>query len=72
MKRALLIIGIVIIVACVIALLMALFFRFSYFRVLDGSQALYDRLHRRMIMSFITAGVFAVIAVLCFVVRTKM
>jgi len=72
MKKALLILGIVIIVACVVALIMALFFRFSYYHVLDGTQALYDRLHRRMVMSFITAGVFAVIAVLCFVVRSKM
>ena len=72
MKKALLIFGIVIIVACVVALIMALFFRFSYYHVLDGTQALYDRLHRRMVMSFITAGVFAVIAVLCFVVRSKM
>lgn len=72
MKKALLIIGIVIVVACVTALIMALFFRFSYYHVLDGSQALYDRLHRRMIMSFITSGVFAVIATLCFIVRAKM
>ena len=72
MKKALLIIGIVIIVACVVALIMALFFRFSYYHVLDGTQALYDRLHRRMIMSFVTAGVFAVIAALCFIVRAKM
>ncbi|MBR5181520.1 MAG: hypothetical protein IKT20_04260 [Clostridiales bacterium] len=72
MKKALLIIGIAIVVACAVALIMALFFRFSYYHVLDGSQALHDRLYRRMIMSFITAGVFAVIAVLCFVVRSKM
>ncbi len=72
MKKALLIIGIVIIVACVISLILALFFRYSFFHVLDGTTALYSRLHRRMIMAFITAGVFAVIAVVCFIARAKM
>lgn len=72
MKRALLIIGIVIVVACVISLIMALFFRYNYYHVLDGTTTLYARLYRRMIMSFITAGVFAVIAVVCFIARAKM
>ena len=71
MKRALLIIGIVIVVACVTALIMALFFRYNYYHVLDGTPMLYARLYRRMIMSFITAGVFAVIAVVCFIARAK-
>lgn len=72
MKKALLIIGIVIAVACVIALALALLFRFGYYGVLDGSQALYDRLHRNMIISFIAAGVLAVISALCFIIRAKM
>ena len=72
MKKALLIIGIAIVVACAVALIMALFFRFSYYHVLDGSQALYDRLHRRMIISFIAGIVLAVIAAVCFIVRAKM
>ena len=72
MRKALLIIGIAVAVACVIALALALLFRFSYYGVLDGSQALYDRLHRRMILSFIAAGVLAVISVLCFIIRAKM
>ena len=72
MKKTLLIIGIIIIVACVISLILALLFRFGYYNVLDGSPSLYDRLHRRMIMALITAGIFAVIAVVCFIARAKM
>ena len=72
MKKALFIIGIAIVVACAVALIMALFFRFSYYHVLDGSQALYNRLHRRMIISFIAGIVLAVIAAVCFIVRAKM
>ena len=63
MKKALLIIGIVIAVACVIALALALLFRSGYYGVLDGSQSLYDRLHRCMVISFVISGVFAVISV---------
>lgn len=71
MKKLLLVVGILIIVACVIALLLALLSMFGYYHVLDGSQTLYDRLHRRMILSFVIAGIFAVAAVVCFVVRAK-
>ena len=72
MKKALLIIGIILIVAFVLALIVALFFRYSYLHVLDGSQALYDRLHRRMIISFVAGSVLAVIAAVCFIARAKM
>ena len=72
MKKALLIIGIVIVVACVLALVLGLFFRFSYYHVMDGSQTLYDRLHRRMIISFVAVIVLAVIAAVCFIARAKM
>lgn len=72
MKKALLIIGIVILVACVLALIVALFFRYAYFHVLDGSDALYDRLHRWMTESFITSGILAVLGVTCLLARLKM
>lgn len=72
MKKALLIIGIVILVACVLALIVALLFRFSYFHVLDGSDALYERLHRWMTGSFITSGILAVLGVTCLLARLKM
>ena len=72
MKKALLIIGIILIVAFVLALIVALFFRYSYLHVLDGSQALYDRLHRRMIIGFVTSGVLALLSAVCFIIRAKM
>ena len=72
MKKLLLVVGILVIVACVIALLLALLSMFGYYNVLDGSQTLYDRLHRRMVLSFVIAGILAVVAVVCFIVRAKM
>lgn len=72
MKKALLIIGIVIIVACVISLALALLFRYSYFHVLDGSAELYARLNRRMVIAFVTSVVFAAAAVICFIARARL
>ena len=72
MKKALLIIGIVIIVACVISLALALLFMYSYYNVLDGSSELFARLYRRMVIAFITAGVFAAAAVICFIARARL
>ena len=71
MKKALLIIGIIILVAGVTALLLALFFRWTYYGVLDGSQALYDRLHRRMVISLVAGIILAVIGTACLIVRSK-
>lgn len=72
MKKALLIIGIVILVACVLALVVALFCRYMFFNVLDGSQALYERLHRNMTGFFIASGILAAAGVTCLIVRLKM
>ena len=69
MRKVLLITGIVLVVLCVIAFAAAAFFKYSYLNVMDGSQALYDRLHQRMLIALITGIVLAVIAVVCFVVR---
>ena len=69
MKKALLIIGIAVLVLGVIALLLALFFRWAYMGVLDGTQALYDRLHRRMIISLVIGIILAVIGAVCLIVR---
>ena len=71
MRKILLAVGIVIIVAFVIALLLGVINLFGYYHVLDGSQNLYARLHRRAILSFVIAGILAVAAVICFVIRAK-
>jgi len=71
MKKVLLVVAILIIVACVVALLLGAMSLFGYYHVLDGSQALYDRLHRRATLSFIIAGILAAVAVICFIIRAK-
>ena len=71
MKKVLLIVGIIVIIACVLALLLGALSLFGYYHVLDGSQALYAKLHRRAILSFVIAGILAVVAVVCFVVRAR-
>ena len=72
MKKLLLIVGIVIIVACVICLLYGALNMFAYRGVLDGSAELYIKLHRRMNVSFIGGGVLAVLGVLCFMIRSRL
>lgn len=72
MKKALLIIGIVIIAACVLTLILALFFRYSYFHTMDGASELYDRLHRLMTGFFIASGILAAAGVTCLIARLKM
>ena len=71
MKKVLLVVAILIIAACLFALCLGALSLFGYYHVLDGSQALYDRLHRRAILSFIIAGILAAAAVICFIIRAK-
>ena len=72
MKRTLWIVGIIIIVACVILLLLAAWNLYAYHHVLDGSPALYDRLHQRAIFCLILGMVFAAVAAVCMIVRTRL
>lgn len=71
MKKFLLIAGIIIIVACVIALLLGALFLSGYHNVLDGSAELYAKLHKRAIMFFVISGILAVAAAACFIFRAK-
>ena len=71
MKKLLMIIGIVLIVACVLSLLFALLNLFGYRHVLDGSAELYGSLHRRMLVFLIVGIVLAVIGAVCFVLRSR-
>ena len=72
MKKTLLIIGIVCIVACVLFLLYALLNRHGYLNVQDGSAELYKRLHTRMNASFYTGLVLAAAGAACFIIRAKL
>lgn len=72
MKKLLLILGIVIIIAGVIALLFSALQRYGYYNILDGDADLYIELHRRMIISFVIGIVLEVIGVVCLIFRTTM
>lgn len=72
MKRVLLIIGIVLIIASILALLYAALSRYGYYHMLDGSAAHYANLHRRMTVSFIVGLVLAVLGAACIIIRTKL
>ena len=72
MHKVLFILGIVCIVISVIALLYAALQRFAYYHTLDGSSDMYARMHLHMIVSFIICIIFAIAAIACFVIRSKM
>lgn len=71
MKKLLLVVGAVSMIACVIFLLLALLNLLGYYHVLDGSAELYNKLHRRMIACFASGAVFAAIGAVCIIVRAK-
>ena len=72
MHKVLFILGIVCIVIAVIALLYAALQHFAYYHTLDGDSDMYARMHLHMIVSFVIGIVFAIAAVACFVIRSKM
>jgi len=72
MKKFLLVAGIVIIIAGVIALLFSALQQFGYYHLLDGEAEMYIRLHWRMIISLVIGIVLVVIGAVCLIVRTKM
>lgn len=72
MKKALLIIGIILIAACVLSFLYAALNRFGYYHTLDGSAELYRRLHQRMIVFSVVGLVLALIGTGCLIVRTRL
>ncbi len=72
MKKALMIIGIVLIAVGVLSLLFALLNRFGYYNMLDGSAEQYSSLRRRMFI-FLAAGiVLEILGVLCIIVHRRM
>ncbi|MCR5683963.1 MAG: hypothetical protein K6G81_00885 [Lachnospiraceae bacterium] len=69
MKRSLLILGIIAIIAGVLSLLIAALYWYSYYHVLDGSSTLYSRLSMRKIV-FLIAGICLVAAgIICLLIR---
>ena len=72
MKKALLIIGIILIIAGVLALLFAALNRFGYYNLLDGSSEQYAALRRRMNISFIAGLALAALGAACIFIRTRL
>ncbi|MBR0081973.1 MAG: hypothetical protein IJP98_04450 [Clostridia bacterium] len=71
MKKLLLILGILFLVAAALSLLFAALQLFGYYHVLDGSAALYARLFRRAILFFSIGGGLALLGVLGLILRAK-
>ena len=71
-KKFLLIIGIVIIIAGVIALLFSALQRYGYYHLLDGDADMYIRLHWGMIISFVIGIVLMVSGAVCLIIHAKM
>ena len=67
----LLIAGITLIIAGVLALLSAALNLFVYYHALDGSAELYSRLHQRTIVFGLIGIVLAVLGAVCFIIRLK-
>jgi len=69
LKKLLLIIGILIIIAGVIALLFSALQGYGYYHLLDGDPEMYLGLHRRMILFFVIGIVLVVIGAACMIIR---
>lgn len=72
LKKLLLIAGVVIIVAGVIALIFSALQRYGYYHLLDGDADMYIRLHWGMIISFAIGIVLVAIGAVCLIIHAKM
>ena len=72
MKKLLLIIGVVIILAGVIALLFSALQLYGYYHLLDGEADMYVAMRWRMIISFAIGIVLVAMGAVCLIARTKM
>ena len=71
MKKTLLAVGIAIFAAGTICLAFAALNLFVFGRALDGSAALYARLHQRAVVSFVIGAVLAAIGAACVIFSAK-
>ena len=71
MKKFLLVMGILLIVAGVLSLAYAAINWFGYYHVLDGSHDLYERLNRRRIIFGIAGLVLTAIGIVCLIIRGR-
>ena len=72
MKTFLLIVGIIVIIACVLSVLFAALNLYGYYHTHDGSSELYARMQRRAAIFFTVGAVAAAVAVVFLIVRGRM
>lgn len=72
MKKALLIIGIILLAAAALSLIFSALSRYGYYHTLDGSQELYARLGRRTKLFFALGIAFAAAGAACMIVRARL
>ncbi len=68
MKTVWLVVGIVMIAACILSLLFAALNWFGYYHTLDGAAGLYAAMHRRMIVFGVLGIVLAAVGTVCIVI----
>lgn len=71
MKKLLLIVGVISIIACVLSLLFAALNLYGYYHVLDGDSDLFIRMEQRMVVSFVIGIVLALVSAVCLFIRSK-
>ena len=71
MKKHLFAIGIIAIIACALSFAYAALNLIMYHSVLDGSSALYERLHGRAIIFFVVGIVLMLTGVICVIINRK-
>ena len=72
MKKSLLLIGILLIIAAVICLALGALNLFGYYNVMDGSNDLYQTMHQRMTIFFTVGIILGVIGAVSLVIRSRM
>ena len=71
MRKVLLILGIIFVIACIITLLFAVLNLHAYYNLRDGSSEHYNRLHKRAVIFFSVSFVLAVIVAVCIIFYLK-
>ncbi len=72
MKKALLIIGIILILVCVLSLLYAALNLYGYRHLLDGTAEHYQRLHQRAITFFVVGAALGVAGIVGLIFSFKL
>ena len=72
MKKSLLVIGILLIIAAAMCLAFGALNLFGYYNVLDGSNELYRTLHQRMTIFFLIGIILGVIGAVSLIIRSGM